>query len=249
MEKLENKVAIVTGGASGIGKATASLFIKEGAKVAVVDINEKLGKQTEKRLGNNSFFVKCDMTKSGYVKKMVETVVKKFGEIDILFNNAGIYIENKFLDELEESVWDKVLDTNLKSVYLCSKYVLPIMKRNKSGVIINTSSGLGLVPEPWSPAYCTSKAGIIHLTKVMATEYASYGIRVNCVCPGPIDTPLIRKAFANESELKEYAEGQTLAKRLGKPEEVANVVLFLASDDSSYMNGSIVTVDAGESLG
>ena len=249
MGKLENRVAIVTGGASGIGKATASLFIKEGAKVAIVDINEKLGKQTEKELGNNSFFVKCDMTKSDYVKKMVGTVVKKFGKIDILFNNAGIYIENKFLDELEESVWDKVLDTNLKSVYLCSKYVLPIMKRNKSGAIINTSSALGLVPEPWSPSYCTSKAGIIHLTKVMATEYAGYGIRVNCVCPGPIDTPLIRKAFANEGELKEYAEEQTLAKRLGKPEEVANVILFLASDDASYMNGSIVSVDAGESLG
>ena len=248
MGKLDGKVAIITGGASGIGKATASLFVKEGAKVAIVDINEKLGKRTEKGLGN-SIFVKCDTTKSNDVKKMVENVIRKFGEVDILFNNAGIYIEDKFLDELEEDVWDKVLDTNLKSVYLCSKYVLPIMKRNKAGAIINTSSGLGLVPEPWSPAYCTSKAGIIHLTKVMAVEYATYGIRVNCVCPGPIDTPLIRRAFANESELKEYAEKQTLAKRLGKPEEVANVVLFLASDDSSYMNGSIVTVDAGESLG
>ena len=249
MKKLDNKVAIITGGASGIGKATASLFVKEGAKVAVVDINEKLGKQTEKELGTNCIFIKCDVCKRSDIKKMVDFAVKKFGKIDILFNNAGIYIEDKFLHELDETIWDKVLDTNLKSVYLCSKHVLSVMKKHRSGAIINTASGLGLVPEAWSPAYCTSKAGIIHLTKVMALEYAEDGIRVNCICPGPVDTPLLRNAFKGEKELQEYVNRQTLIKRLGKPEEVANVVLFLASDESSYMNGSTVTVDAGESLG
>lgn len=249
MRKVENKVAIITGGASGIGKATASLFAKEGAKVAIVDINEKLGKQTEKELGKNSIFVKCDVSKNNDVKKMVDTVVKHFGKVDILFNNAGVYVENKLLDELEEELWDKIIETNLKSVYLCSKYVLPIMKRNKSGVIVNTASGLGLVPEGTSPAYCTSKAGIIHLTKVMAVGYAKDGIRANCICPGPVDTPLLRSAFGNNKELMEYISQQTLIKRAGKPEEIANVVLFLASDNASYMNGSVVTVDAGESLG
>lgn len=246
MRRLENKVAIITGGASGIGKATASLFVKEDAKVALVDINEERGKQVEKELGKNSIFVKCDTRKNDDAKKMVDTVVKKFGKIDILFNNVGIYI-TKNIEQMTEEEWDKLIDTNLKSLFLCSKYVLPLMKKN-GGVIINTASELAFSLEPESPAYCASKAGIVNLTKSMAVEYAKYNIRVNCVSPGPIDTPLLRDSFESKEELKNYINEHTLFKRLGRPEEVTNVVLFLASDEASYVTGASYSVDGGESL-
>ncbi len=251
MMKLKNKIAIITGGASGIGKATAMLFAKEGAKVVIADIDEKNGKNAAKEIisaGGDATFVKCDVTKSEDVKKTITETVKKSGTIDILFNNAGIYQEDRYIHELTEKLWDKTIDTNLKSVFLCSKYAISIMKRNKKGTIINNSSPLGIVAEPESPAYCASKAAVIHLTKVMALEYAKDNIRVNCVCPGPIDTPLLRKSFRSEKELENYTEEHTPMGRLGKPEEVAAVVLFLASDDALFVTGSVYCVDGGEGI-
>jgi dihydroanticapsin dehydrogenase len=179
---------------------------------------------------------------------MVDKSVKVFGAIDILFNNAGVYIGHGYAHELDERLWDKTIDINLKGVFLCSKYALQIMKKNKQGVIVNNASELGIIAEPESPAYCASKAAVIHLTKVMALEYAKDNIRVNCICPGPIDTPLLRKSFKSKEELDNYKKNHTITGRIGKPEEVAKVVLFLASDDASYVTGSAYNVDGGESL-
>lgn len=250
MGKLENKVAIVTGGASGIGKAICRLFSENGAKVVIADVNIKNGKKVEgeiKNLGYEAFFVKCDVTKSSQVKNLVRNVLKKYKNIDILVNNAGIYLHGT-VDEMEEKDYDSLMNINLKGPFICSKYVIPIMKKNKSGIVINIASELGIVAEPESPAYCASKAALIHLTKSMALEYIKHGIRVNCICPGPIDTPLLRNSFPDKKELENYIQRHTLLKRLGKPEEVAEVVLFLASEDSSYVVGSVYSVDGGEGL-
>lgn len=248
--KLKNKVAIITGAASGIGKATALLFAREGVKIVIADVDERNGKNVEnliKKNEGNAIFVRCDVSKNDDTKNLVSTAIKKYGKIDMLFNNAGIYKENCFLHELPEDLWDKTIDVNLKGIFLCSKYVIPHM-REKGGVIINNASELGIIAEPESPAYCASKAAVIHLTRAMALEYAKNNIRVNCVCPGPIDTPLLRKSFQNEKALRDYIENHTLFKRLGKPEEVAHVVLFLASDDASFVTGAAYPVDGGESL-
>lgn len=245
--KLKNKVAIITGGSSGIGKATALLFAKEGAQVVIAGIDETKGKEAVKEIGDSAIFVKCDVTNSNDVKKMIDKTVKTFGKIDILFNNAGVYQEDKYVHELPEELWDEIIDTNLKGVFLCSKYAIQIMKK-KGGAIINNASSLGLVAEAESPAYCASKAAVIHLTKVMALEYARDGIRVNCVCPGPIDTPMFRKSFKNKKEAENYIKNRTITGRIGKPEEVAKVVMFLAADDASFVTGSAYSVDGGESL-
>ena len=248
--KLKDKIAIITGGASGIGKAAALLFAKEGAKVVIAGIDEKKGKAAAEEIisnGSDSIFVKCDVSSSKDVKNMVDKAIKSFGTIDILFNNAGIY-EDRPVHELPEELWDKTIDTNLKGVFLCSKYAIPIMMRNKKGTIINNSSALGIVAEPESPAYCSSKAAVIHLTKVMALAYARDNIRVNCICPGPIDTPMFRKSFKSPKDSENYIKNHTITGRIGKPEEVAKVVLFLASDDASLITGSAYSVDGGEAI-
>ncbi len=245
--KLKNKVAIITGSASGIGKATALLFAKEGARIVIADIGEK-GRKVVEEINKNgkAIFVKCDVSKSNDVKNLINKTIKEFNSLDILINNAGIYL-CKTIEEMSEEEWNRIININLKGVFLCSKYAIPHMKKSK-GVIVNNASTLGLKAEPESPAYCASKAGIVNLTRSMAMEYAKYGIRINCVCPGPIDTPLFRNAFRNNKELKTYVNEHTIMKRPGKPEEVANVVLFLASNDSSYVIGSCYSVDGGEAL-
>jgi len=242
--KLKDKVAIITGAASGIGKATAFLFAKEGAKVVVADINEKDGKKVAKDINiGDAIFVKCDVTKADEIKKMVDAVLKKFGKIDILVNNAGVYWRGT-VEEMDEEKYSKLMDINLKGPFLCSKYVIPAMKKNNYGIVINIASDLGISPEPKSPAYCASKAGLISLTKSMALAYAKNNIRANAICPGPIDTSLLRNSFTKK-ELEEYIKN-TLIGRLGNPEEVAKVALFLASDDSSYVNGAAYSVNAAD---
>lgn len=247
--KLKNKVVIITGAGSGIGRSTAILFAKEGAKVVVADIDVKGGKETVHLIKNNKnvFFVKTNVSKERDCKRLIEETIKKYGKIDILFNNAGVYLRKK-ITEMDESDWNKIIDINLKSIFLCSKYVIPEMIKQNKGIIINTASTLGLVGEPECGAYCASKGGIIALTKSMATEYASDNIRVNCICPGPIDTPMLRKYLSsskNSERVKEELENWVPLGRMGTPEEIASTALFLASDESSYITGTTIVVDGG----
>lgn len=229
--KLAKKTALITGGSKGIGKAIAQRFIKEGANVIIFDIEKPDYKAK---------FYQVDISD----KKQIEKAFLQIKHLDILVNNAGIYFQASVEKTTKEQL-DKITDTNFKGTFLMCKHALPLIKKSK-GNIINISSGLGIVPEPESPAYCSTKAAIVMLTKCMAQKYARQGIRVNAILPGPIDTPLLRNAFSSQKELDEYAKMNPM-KRIGKPEEVANVAVFLASDEASYVTGGLYSVDGGES--
>ncbi|MFF2413156.1 glucose 1-dehydrogenase [Bacillus safensis] len=247
---IAGKVVLITGGASGIGLAAVKLFLEHGAKVAVADINEDSGKQLVESLPHeHAAFFKTDITNEADCQKTVQSVLSQFGTIDVLINNAGIEIVSP-IHEMSLKDWNHILQVNLTGVFLMSKHTLPHMLEKKSGSIINTGSVGGLVGWPDIPAYNATKGGVIQLTKSMAIDYAAHQIRVNCIAPGIIDTPLNEKSFLdNHSESlevvkKEKAKVNPLL-RLGKPEEIAGVMLFLASDLSSYMTGSVVTADGG----
>ncbi|APT51282.1 MULTISPECIES: glucose 1-dehydrogenase [Bacillus] len=247
---IAGKVVLITGGASGIGLAAVKLFLEHGAKVAVADINEDSGKQLVESLPHeHAAFFKTDITNEADCQKTVQSVLSQFGTIDVLINNAGIEIVSP-IHEMTLEDWNHILQVNLTGVFLMSKHTLPHMLEKKSGSIINTGSVGGLVGWPDIPAYNATKGGVIQLTKSMAIDYAAHQIRVNCIAPGIIDTPLNEKSFLdNHSESlevvkKEKAKVNPLL-RLGTPEEIAGVMLFLASDLSSYMTGSVVTADGG----
>jgi NAD(P)-dependent dehydrogenase (short-subunit alcohol dehydrogenase family) len=247
--KLESRVALITGGASGIGRASAILFAEEGANVVVVDIAPKGGKETVEMIrhkAGEAIFVEADVSKAADVKKMIGTALHKCGGIDVLFNNAGVVQSEPYpVGKTPEEVWDRTINVNLRSVFLCSKYAIPEMMKKGSGVIINQSSVNAI--EAWRnfAAYCVSKAGVSMLTKVMAMEYGESNIRINCICPGAISTQLIASVSASGEKLAlEMPLG-----RIGKPEDVANAALWLASDDSSWLTGTALVVDGGWTCG
>jgi len=248
--KLKGKVAVVTGAASGIGCATAVLFAREGAKVAVVDRNRRGGEETVKIIrddGGEACFVEADVSKAADAERMVKTAVENYGRLDTLYNNAGISLV-KPTHETAEQEWDKVIDVNLKGVFLGSKYAIPQMIKQGGGVIINTASIWSHVAFPNWSAYCASKGGVLMLTKAMAVEYAPYNIRVNCVSPGTIDTELTKGAVASAEDPEKMRQTLTSLHplgRIGSPEEVAHAVLFLASDESSFITGTDLSVDGG----
>jgi NAD(P)-dependent dehydrogenase (short-subunit alcohol dehydrogenase family) len=227
----EGKTILVTGGSSGIGKAVAQSFIAEGAEAIVFDL---------KKPGYEVVFHEVDVSKEQQIKKAFQKIKK----LDVLVNNAGIYFQAS-VEEKRQKQLDEILSVNVKGAYLTSKHALPLIKKTR-GSIINVSSGLGIAPEPESPAYCITKAALLMLTKCMAQEYASKGVRVNAVLPGPIHTPLLEKAFSSKQEMKEYKKMNPM-KKIGSPQDVANVVLFLASEKAGFVTGGFYAVDGGES--
>jgi len=244
---LKDKVVIVTGAGSGIGLATAKRFICEGAWVIFADIKE-IGKDEKKIAnGNKAHFCQVNVSKPHEVVALFNKVQNDFGRLDILINNAGVELAKK-VTETSLKEWNHVMDVNLKGVFLCSKAAIPIMRRHGGGSIVNVASELGLVGGSEIAAYCASKGGVVQLTKAMALDHAMDNIRVNCVCPGPVDTPLLRRIIAcsgSPQEEEQRIESSIPLKRVAAPEEIANVILFLASAGSSFMTGSVVAVDGG----
>ncbi|MFX0123534.1 MAG: SDR family NAD(P)-dependent oxidoreductase [Candidatus Hodarchaeota archaeon] len=247
---LKGKVAVITGGASGIGLATSSLLAEMGADVALLDISELHGKKavTEiSKFGGKVKFYNCDVTSDDMCKQTVNAIYNEFGGINILFNNAGV-IKRKNIFDLEEKDWDQIVDVNLKGIYLLSRHIIPIMINGNSGVIINTGSGWGLRGGPNALAYCASKGGVVNMTRAMAIDLGKYGIRVNCICPGDIDTPMLRSEAhqlgVDEEEFMKEAANRPIS-RVGTPQDIAYAVLYLASDISTWVTGSILVVDGG----
>ena len=245
----EGKVALVTGGAGGIGRTTALAFAAAGAAVVVADRDEQAGQQVTgeiEAMGAHAAFVQVDVGRAADVKNMVDFVVKRFGRLDAAFNNAGIELENKTTADCDEDTFDRVINVNLKGVWLCMKYeIAQMLLQGHGGAIVNTASVAGLVGAPMMPAYCASKHGVVGLTKSAAAEYGRQKIRVNAVCPGVINTPMMERAFEADPRRKPQMERAHLLKRVGEPAEVANAVLFLCSDAASFVTGHPMAVDGG----
>ena len=247
---LAGKVALITGGASGIGQATVLLFAREGAAVSVVDLDEAGGQAIVQMIvgeGGQAIFVRCDVSQATDCQRAVQQTVEELGGLDILFNNAGIIRRVSVLETSEEE-WDRVMAVNVKAIFLLSKYAVPIMAQAGGGVIINTASGWGLVGGRKAAAYCASKGAVVLLTKAMALDHGEQNIRVNCICPGDTDTPMLRD---EAQQLGESYEGflaeaaQRPLQRVGQPEDIAQAALYLASDASSFVTGTALVVDGG----
>jgi NAD(P)-dependent dehydrogenase (short-subunit alcohol dehydrogenase family) len=245
--RLLGKTAIVTGGGSGIGRATAIRFASEGAAVTVADVNSISGEETVsliKKAGGKAIFVKTDVADSHQVKALIDNTVTTFGGLNIMFNNAGIGNSEVRSVELTEEEWDQVIDINLKGVFLGIKYAVPELIKAGGGAIISTSSLLGLKGQKYMSAYNASKAGVVVLTQNAALEYGKYNIRVNAIAPGVIDTKIIEGWRQNERKWPIISKANAL-RRIGTPDEVANAVLFLASDEASFVTGATLSVDGG----
>jgi NAD(P)-dependent dehydrogenase (short-subunit alcohol dehydrogenase family) len=247
---LQGKVALVTGAASGIGRGIARLLAEVGATVVLLDLDEEKGMEAAAEIaaqGAKARFIKCDVRSNEDCKQAVWKSIKEFGRIDILCNNAGIVIRKNCID-LKENEWDLSLDVNLKGVYLLSHHVLPHMIQSGGGSIINTGSGWSLKGGPDAVSYCASKAGVLNLSRAMALDLGKHNIRVNCVCPGDVDTPMLRSECAqlgeNEEEFMKKASDRPI-RRVGTPEDVANAVLFFASEMSKWVTGAYLVVDGG----
>ncbi|TCT26864.1 NAD(P)-dependent dehydrogenase (short-subunit alcohol dehydrogenase family) [Melghiribacillus thermohalophilus] len=239
--KLEGKVAIITGGASGIGEATAKLFSGEGASVVVADFSEK-GQEVADSLIGEAIFVITDVSKEEDIKDLIQSTVDKFGRVDIMFANAGIGDATP-AHELSIDDWQKMIDVNLTGVFLSNKHAIKqMLKQDGGGSIVNNASILGHVGQEGITSYTAAKGGVVNLTRSLAVTYAKNGIRVNAVCPGYIDTPLLKEA---PDELKQQLVSLHPIGRLGKAEEVAKAVLFLSSDDASFVTGANLLVDGG----
>ena len=248
--QLHGKIAVITGAASGIGRATALLFAREGASVVLTDINESAGQTVATEItqqGGRAIFEAGDVTRVADCQRVVERAVRDFGTIDILFNNAGI-IRRASVTELSEADWDRVMAVNVKSVFLMSRQVIPIMAAAGGGCIINTASGWGLAGGPRAAVYCASKGAVVLLTKAMAIDHAHEYIRVNCICPAIVETELVQELFSEDPQGRQARQARVATlplARFGKPEDIAELAVFLASDESSWITGTAIPADGG----
>jgi len=249
MEKIfDGKVALVTGGSFGIGRATAVAFAKRGAKVVVADWMEDKENETirlVKNAGSDAMFVHCDVSSSTEVKNMIEKTIAHFGRLDYAFNNAGIEGATANTHECTEENWDKTIGINLKGIWLCMKNEIPYMLKEGKGAIVNCASVAGLISFPGLPAYVVSKHGVVGLTKTAALEYARQGIRINAVCPGVIKTPMIDRVTGKDKEIEKQYISMEPVGRMGNPEEVGEAVIWLCSDSASFVTGHALPVDGG----
>jgi NAD(P)-dependent dehydrogenase (short-subunit alcohol dehydrogenase family) len=246
---MKGKVAVVTGGGMGIGRAVALAFAHKGASVVVADINANAGKETVeliKKEGSKALFAQCDVSKGEEVKAMVDAAEREFGRLDFACNNAGIHPEKvpKPVPEADESMWDLVMQVNLKSVFLCMKYEIPVMEKQGGGAIVNVASLAGLLAEPGFPIYTASKYGVVGLTKVTAFDYVKKGIRVNAVCPVPVETPMLAAA---PEEVRNMLLTMLPMGRVARPDEISGAVIWLCSDAASYITGVALPIDGGTS--
>jgi NAD(P)-dependent dehydrogenase (short-subunit alcohol dehydrogenase family) len=254
MGAYEHKVVVVTGGALGIGRACALAFAREGAQVTIADINAAAGARALAEIegvGAHGHLVIGDVAQAGHCQRVVRETIDLFGGLDVLFNNVGIQPLDSYknVEDTTEAMWDHILDVNLKSYFLMSKYAIPEIRRRRGGAIINTASVQGLQSQHGVPAYAASKGGVLSLTRQMALDYAAEGIRVLAVCPGTIDTEMVRTAAALEPDgieaaLRRFGKSHPIG-RIGTGQDIANVVLFLASEGASFMTGEYVCVDGG----
>ncbi|HEV8638473.1 MAG TPA: glucose 1-dehydrogenase [Chloroflexota bacterium] len=252
MAEFDGKVAIVTGGALGMGRATALAFAREGASVTVADVNDGAGRKVVAEMpSGRGLFVPADVAGSADCQRVVEETVRAFGGVDVLFNNVGIQPPDSYLnvEQAPEELWDRIMDVNLKSYFLMAKYAIPQMRRRGGGAIVNNASVQGLQSMPGVPPYAASKGGVLSLTRQMAVEYAREHIRVVAICPGTIDTEMVRAVAAREPDgveaaLKRYGQSHPIG-RIGTGQDIANAVLFLASDRASFITGEYLCVDGG----
>ncbi len=247
-DRLKDKVAIITGGGSGIGRATAVLFAREGAKVMVADRNRTGSEQTlsaARELSLDVESVGVDVSKWDQVQGMVDATVNRFGRVDILVNAAGVLVLTPPLVEVEERDWDLIMNTNLKGLFFCCKAAIPAMIESGGGSIVNIASMAGVSPYTRSLPYSVSKAGVIHLTTLTASQYTSSGIRVNCIAPGTVDTPQARGSTQSTAAIEQAIATHPMG-RIGTAEDIANVTLYLASDDASYISGETIIADGGQ---
>ncbi len=252
--RLKDKVALVTGATSGIGRATAILFAQEGANVVLVGRNRSRGEEVAKTIEGSygkPIFVRADVSKEGDVKQAIKTTLEKHGRLDVLFNNAGVIGPIKNVVDIEENEWDELMNINVKGIFFGLKHAIPTMVKQGGGSIINTASECAFIGSPKYSAYCASKAAVLLLTRAIALEYAPHGIRANCVCPAATYTNMLEyeaSVWMGKEKANDFCESISRTIPLGriaKPEEIAKVALFLASDDSSYVTGAAISVDGG----